>query len=142
MRTIYDRHKGRYDGRRITAALRQVGELIHYKPVRPLRVTMGRKSLVRGKTYPSCRGAQGVVAPNALACDFMSAPPHQRGGADISGFAVADQELYLPHVMDLYNGEIVAEQIGARPVLAMLTTMLGKSFRRLCDALLPHSDQR
>jgi putative transposase len=143
IRVLYDHHKGRYGYRRITAALRQAGNLINHKAVQRLMVTMGLKSLVRAKKYQSYRGTQGVVAPNTLARDFTAAQPHQKWVTDVTEFKVADQRLYLSPVMDLYNGEIVAYQTSARPVLAMVTTMLNKAFRRLRPGETPllHSDQ-
>jgi putative transposase len=143
IRVLYARHKGRYGYRRITAALRQAGNLINHKAVQRLMVTMGLKSLVRAKKYRSYRGTQGVGAPNTLARDFTAAQPHQKWVTDVTEFKVAGQRLYLSPVMDLYNGEIVAYQTSTRPVLAMVTTMLSKAFGHLRpdDTPLLHSDQ-
>lgn len=66
IRAIYDRHKGRYGYRRITAALRQAGEVINHKVVQRLMRQLGLKSLVRPKRYRAYRGGVGQVAPNVL----------------------------------------------------------------------------
>jgi len=143
IRAVYDHHKGRYGYRRITAALRQAGDLVNHKAVQRLMVRMGLKSLVRVKKYRSYRGGQGAIVPNTLERRFTAEQPHQKWVTDVTEFKVAGQKLFLSPVMDLYNGEIVAYQTSSRPVFAMVTTMLDKAFRRLRpgDTPLLHSDQ-
>ena len=51
IKAIYDRHKGRYGYRRITAMLRQQGGLINHKTVQRLMDQLQLKSLVRVKKY-------------------------------------------------------------------------------------------
>jgi len=143
IRALYDEHKGRYGYRRITAALRRCGETVNHKTVQKLMVAMGLKSLVRPKKFRSYRGPEGLTAPNTLGRNFQADRPNQKWTTDVSEFKVGDQKLYLSPVMDLYNGEIVAYQTSRRPVLAMVTSMLVKAFRRLApgDTPLLHSDQ-
>lgn len=63
IRAAYERHKGRYGYRRITAALRQAGEMINHKTVQRLMHVMGLKSLVRPKKYRSYRGQKLYLSP-------------------------------------------------------------------------------
>lgn len=143
IRTVYERHKGRYGYRRITAALRQTGDIINHKAVQRLMIAMGLKSVVRVKKYQSYRGPEGAVAPNKLKRQFQAERPNQKWVTDVTEFKVNGQKLYLSPVMDLYNGEIVAYQTSPRPVFAMVRSMLGKAFERLApsDRPLLHSDQ-
>lgn len=143
IRAIYDRHKGRYGYRRITAVLRQAGEMINHKTVQRLMRQLGLKSLVRPKRYRAYRGAEGYAAPNTLQRRFQAQRPHQRWVTDITEFKVNGQKLYLSPVMDLYNGEIIAFQTGPRPVFDLVKGMLKKAFGRLMpgDRPLLHSDQ-
>lgn len=143
IRAVYDRHKGRYGYRRITAALRQEGERVNHKAVQRLMTKMGLKSLVRIKKFQSYLGPEGVTAPNTLGGAFNADQPNQKWVTDVTEFKVGDQKLYLSPVMDLYNGEIIAYQTSRRPVLTMVTSMLAKAFRRLKpgDEPLLHSDQ-
>lgn len=67
IQTLYHQHKGRYGYRRITAALRQSGELVNHKKVQRLMQQLGLKSLVRIKKYRSYRGQEGQIAPHFLA---------------------------------------------------------------------------
>lgn len=143
IRAIYDRHKGRYGYRRITAVLRQAGEMINHKTVQRLMRQLGLKSLVRPKRYRAYRGAEGYAAPNTLQRRFQAQRPHQRWVTDITEFKVNGQKLYLSPVMDLYNGEIIAFQTGPRPVFDLVKGMLKKALGRLMpgDRPLLHSDQ-
>ena len=143
IRAIYDHHRGRYGYRRITATLRQEGELINHKAVQRLMGQLGLKSLVRPKRYRSYRGSVGKVAPNVLARQFQSSAPNKKWVTDITEFKVAGEKLYLAPVMDLYNGEIVAYQTARRPGLSLVRDMLKQAVRRLKETDRPtvHSDQ-
>ena len=143
IRAVYDRHKGRYGYRRITATLRQTGDIINHKAVQRLMTAMGLKSLVRIKKYQSYRGSEGAVVSNELKRQFQAERPHQKWVTDVTEFKVNGQKLYLSPIMDLYNGEIVAYQTSPRPVFNMVRSMLSKAFECLApsEAPLLHSDQ-
>lgn len=140
---VYERHKGRYGYRRITAALRQAGEMINHKTVQRLMQGLGLTSLVRRKKYRTYRGTVGWVAPNLLNRQFQAQRPNQKWVTDITEFSVNGQKLYLSPIMDLYNGEIVAYQTDTRPVFSLVSAMLRKAFTRLEPSDKPqlHSDQ-
>ncbi|WP_425536123.1 IS3 family transposase [Achromobacter denitrificans] len=140
---VYARHKGRYGYRRITATLRQAGELVNHKTVQRLMLALGLKSLVRAKKYRSYQGEAGRIAPDLLKRQFDASRPNQKWATDVTEFNVRGQKLYLSPVMDLYNGEIVAYQTERRPVLGLVTKMLKKAFAKLkpSEAPLLHSDQ-
>lgn len=143
IQALYQRHKGRYGYRRIAAALRQAGEIVNHKTVQRLMQQLGLRSLVRPKKYRSYRGAEGRAAPNTLKRQFQAERPNQRWVSDITEFKVHDQKLYLSPVLDLYNGEIIAFQMGTRPIFNLVEGMLEKAFRRLKpqDRPLLHTDQ-
>ena len=137
---VYQRHKGCYGYRRITAELRRAGEWVNHKKVQRLMQMLGLKSVVRVKKYRSYRGEVGRVAPNLLARQFDAASPGQKW---VTEFNINGQKLYLSPVMDLYNGEIVAYETSTRPVFTLVSAMLKKAFRRLLphDKPMLHSDQ-
>jgi|TARA_R110000850_G_scaffold203191_1_gene329365 transposase InsO family protein len=139
---LYERHKGRYGYRRITAALRQAGEQVNHKTVQRLMQHLGLKSLVRPKKYRSYRGQQASV-PNLLARQFQAERPNQRWVTDVTEFNVRGEKLYLSPVMDLYNGEIVSYTMQKRPQFSLVGEMLNKALAKLTDqdAPLLHSDQ-
>ena len=140
---LFERHKGCYGYRRITAAIRQTGELVNHKTVQRLMMQLQLKSLVRVKKYRSYKGLVGRVAPNILQRQFNAQRLNQKWVTDVTEFNVGGQKLYLSPVMDLYNGEIIAYQTAKRPVFEMVSTMLKKAFARLNphDRPILHSDQ-
>ena len=143
IRTVYERHKGRYGYRRITAAIRQAGQSVNHKTVQRLMGQLKLKSLVRPKRYRSWRGEVGRIAPNLLDREFSAQLPNQKWVTDVTEFNVLGQKLYLSPVMDLYNGEIVAYQMNTRPVFDLVSGMLKKALAKLGpqDTPLLHSDQ-
>lgn len=143
IKAIYDLHKGRYGYRRITAAIRKLGERINHKTVQRLMMELGLKSLVRTKKYKSYKGKVGRTAPNILERRFHAARPKTKLVTDVTEFKVAGEKLYLSPVMDLYNGEIIAYEIARRPVYEMVASMIKKAFATLKpgDTPILHSDQ-
>jgi putative transposase len=142
IRALYERHKGRYGYRRITAALRQMGEAVNHKTVQRLMQLLGLKSLVRPKKYRAYRGQRADVA-NVLARQFEAARPNQKWVTDVTEFKVGGEKLYLSPVLDLYNGEIVAYEMQRQPLYRLVGNMLTKALATLADAEKPmlHSDQ-
>jgi putative transposase len=143
IRAEFERHKGRYGYRRVTAAIRQAGHLVNHKAVQRLMQQLQLKSWVRPKKYRSWRGEVGEAAPNLLQRQFEAAGPNQKWVTDVTEFKVNGQKLYLSPVMDLYNGEIVAYQMDRRPSFALVRDMLKQALAKLRrkDKPLLHSDQ-
>jgi putative transposase len=142
IRAIYQRHKGRYGYRRITAELRQTGLAVNHKTVQRLMQSLGLKSLVRPKKYRSYRGELARV-PDLLQRQFQAKQPNQKWVTDVTEFNVGGDKLYLSPVMDLYNGEIVAYQMHQRPLFSLVGNMLTKALAKISDQEKPllHSDQ-
>jgi len=140
---IYQRHKGRYGYRRITAALRSTGETVNHKAVQRLMQSLGVKSLIRCKKYRSYRGPGHVSIPNVLQRQFEAPGPNEKWVTDVTEFNVGGDKLYLSPVMDLYNGEIVAYQTSRHPHFSLVSAMLKKALNRLSGPRRPllHSDQ-
>jgi putative transposase len=142
---IFERHKGRYGYRRITATLQHQGLVINHKTVRKLMTNMKLKSLVRPKRYRAFQGNIGAAAPNLLQRDFTAQRPREKLATDSTEFNVEGQKLHLSPVMDLYNREIVAYEItqhsNSKMVEGMLTKTLSKLKLKRNERPLLHSDQ-
>jgi transposase InsO family protein len=143
IRALYERHKGRYGYRRITAALRRANEIVNHKTVQRLMQKLGLKSLVRPKKYHSYRGVMSVASPNVINRDLHAQQPNQKWVTDVTEFKVQGEKLYLSPVMDLYNGEIVTYQMAQSPQFSLVGTMLKKALGKLGhhDTPILHSDQ-
>lgn len=143
IQAIFERHKGRYGYRRVTAQLRRDGLVVNHKTVQRLMICLGLKSLVRPKKYRSYRGALADV-PNVLERRFEASRPNQKWVTDVTEFNVRGDKLYLSPIMDLFNGEIVAYEMQERPLFPLVGNMLKKALAKLTDrdtAPLLHSDQ-
>lgn len=143
IKAVFERHKGRYGYRRVTATVRQMGNRVNHKVVQRLMGILGLKSLVRPKKYRSFKGEVGQAAPHKLQRQFEANAANQKWVTDVTEFAVAGEKLYLSPVMDLYNGEIVAFETSKRPVFDLVSSMLKKALSRLepHDKPMLHSDQ-
>ena len=143
IREVFNRHKGRYGYRRVTAAVRQFGERVNHKTVQRLMGTLGLKSLVRPKKYRSFKGEMGQAAPNKLQRQFHAHAANQKWVTDVTEFNVAGKKLYLSPVLDLYNGEIVAFETAERPKFELVSSMLKNALAKLGpnDRPILHSDQ-
>lgn len=139
---IYDRHKGRYGYRRITAEMARSGQATNHKTVQRLMQCLGLKSLVRPKKYRSFRGETASV-PNLLNRQFEASKPNEKWVTDVTEFNVRGEKLYLSPVMDLFNGEIVAYEMSERPLFPLVGSMLKKAISQLQRDEAPtlHSDQ-
>ncbi len=143
IKAVFERHKGRYGYRRITAAIRQLGSRVNHKTVQRLMGILGLKSLVRPKKYRSFKGEIGRTAPNELQRRFAADSANQKWVTDVTEFNVAGEKLYLSPILDLYNGEIVAFETSKRPVFDLVNSMLKKALAKLSPHEKPmlHSDQ-
>lgn len=141
--TVYHTHRGRYGYRRITLALRQLGQCINHKTVQRLMRQLGLKSLVRPKRYKSYRGNAGMIAADQLKRQFDAAKPNEKWVTDVTEFKVAGEKLYLSPVMDLFNREIIAFETSDRPQFNLVGGMLDKALNLLGkdDHPILHSDQ-
>jgi putative transposase len=143
IKTIYDRHKGRYGYRRICVEVRRLGQVVSQNTVQRLMGELGLKSLVKVKKYQSYRGEAGRIAPNHLDRRFTARLPNEKWVTDVTEFKVAGEKLYLSPVLDLFNGEIVAFETARRPVFSMVADMLKQAIAKLSGDEKPmvHSDQ-
>lgn len=140
---LYHAHKGRYGYRRITASLAACGHVVNSKKVRRLMGLMGLKSLVRPKRYRSYRAQSNCSIPNLLARQFDAQMPNEKWVTDVTEFHVAGKKLYLSALLDLFNGEIIAYQMGEQASYELVSLMLKKALNRLSadEKPLLHSDQ-
>lgn len=88
IRTVYEHHKGRHGYRRITATIRQSGQIVNHKTVQRLMGQLKLKSLIRAKKYRSWRGEVGRIAPNLLNREFSAQQPNQKWVTDVTEFNV------------------------------------------------------
>ena len=117
IRAVYDKHKGRYGYRRITATLsKSMAEPVNHKCVQRLMQQMGLRALIRAKKRArAVPGVSDMHVPNVLRRDFCATAPNQKWVTDITEFNVNGNKLYLSACMDLYNSQIIAHRMARRP---------------------------
>ncbi|MGR6461698.1 IS3-like element IS1397 family transposase [Escherichia coli] len=141
--SIFHEHRGCYGYRRIHCELQKRGLKFSGKTVRKLMQQLGLKSPVRLKKYRSYRGNMGLAAENILQRQFKAEAPCEKWVTDITEFRAGGQKLYLPPILDLFNGEIVAWETACRPTEELVKRMLNKGLESLAEGekTLLHSDQ-
>ena len=140
---IYHENQGRYGYRRITMELHSRNFPLNHKNVQRLLKELGLVCRVRTKKYCSYKGDFGKIAPNILKRDFNATAPNQKWTTDITEFTLFGRKLYLPPILDMYNGEIISYEISDRAVLRQVLRMLDNAFAKIPDNtnLIFHSDQ-
>ena len=140
---IFHEHRGRYGYRRVTLALKALGQPLNHKTVQKLMGQLNLKSLVRPKRYKSYKGQIGRVADHLLCRNFKASQPHEKWVTDVTEFNIRGEKVYLSPVLDLYNQEIVSYAVDTRPNYSMVQQMLDIAIGRLAPEQKPmiHSDQ-
>lgn len=92
---------------------------------------LGLQSTVRPKRYQSYKGAVGKTAPNLLQRNFAASKPNQQWVTDVTEFNIKGERVYLSPILDLYNQEIISDEIADRPLISSVTQMLQSAFKRL-----------
>jgi putative transposase len=140
---IYDKHRGRYGYRRITAQLRDDGIEINHKTVQRLMHELQLKGKRKKQHFHSYKGEVGKIAPNLLDRNFVADRPNQKWTTDITQVSIHDKKLYLSPILDMFNGEIISYSISSSPSLKLVIAMLNNAFRKVKDTegMVIHSDQ-
>ena len=143
IRTICQKHQGRYGYCRVTLELRNQGYQTNHKLVMKLMKLEGLTCQLRKKRYRSYKGLVGKIAPNLLKRDFNAAQPNQKWVTDVTEFKVSGRKIYLSPILDLFNGEVISYSLSTSPSFHATMDMLNKAFQRLPDKvnLILHSDQ-
>jgi transposase InsO family protein len=133
IKSIYHKHKGRYEYRRITDELQNQGIIINHKTVLRLMKLLGLKSIIRVKKYKSYKGEQGKIVANVLERNFEATTPNQKLATDVTKFNVCGNKLYLSPIINLFNQEIISYELTERPVFNQVVMMLKKAFKKIPD---------
>ena len=143
MTVLNTRHAERYGYRRMTLALRAEGIVLNHKTVRKLMKQHGLTCRLRRRKYNSYRHDGGPSSANLLARNFHATGCGLKWCTDVTEFRVGENKLYLSAIQDLFNGEIVAWHMTARPVQALASVTLEKALRIKWrrKGLMLHSDQ-
>lgn len=148
IRSLFEKHEGRYGYRRIHLELQAQGYDVNHKKVQRLMRELGLKCVkfIRKSRYRSYKGKVGTIAKNQLNRRFSTPHPLQKMTTDVTDFKCAGNEkLYLSPVMDLYNGEIIGVSMAKRPTLDFVLESLHQALPAIKEQAVYrttiHSDQ-
>lgn len=85
-------------------------------------------------------GQPSYVSPNVLARDFTATKPLEKLVTDITYLPFGQSMMYLSSILDVFNGEIIAQTIGYTQDKAFVLDTLAK-LPELPEGCILHSDQ-
>ncbi|WP_277587044.1 IS3 family transposase [Psychrobacillus antarcticus] len=128
-------HKFRYGYRKIAALYPGVC----MKTVQSIMQKYGWQCRVKVKKRKRT-GQPAYVAQNLLARDFSASKPLEKLVTDITYLPYGQSMLYLSSILDVYNGEIVAQTIGFKQDTNFILDTLHQ-LPELPEGCILHSDQ-
>jgi Transposase and inactivated derivatives len=142
----YDGSHQTYGYRRITICLREHQRVyINHKAVLRLMNKMGIHSVARKrKIFKKLDEIEAThYYPNVLARDFTATQPNQKWVTDVTYIHTRQGWAYLSTIKDLFDGFIVAHQLGQENSVGLVTQTieLAKRKERIAHGLILHSDQ-
>jgi transposase InsO family protein len=126
IRVVHAAHNGTYGVPRITAELRERGELVNHKRVARVMRGIGLQGLrLRRRHRTTIPDPAAAKAPDLIGRDFTAAAPNQRYVGDITYLPIGERGfLYLATVLDLHSrrlvGYAIAEHMRAELVIDAL----------------------
>ena len=128
-------HKFRYGYRKISALYPGVCE----KTVQRIMQKYGWQCRVKVKKRKRT-GQPAYIAANLLARDFSASKPLEKLVTDITYLPYGQSMMYLSSILDVYNGEIVAQTIGFKQDTDFVLDTLNQLLE-LPEGCILHSDQ-
>ena len=139
----WERSRKTYGYRRITLWIQQHKDIsINHKSVLRLMNKMNIRSVAR-KRKPYKKMNQLDIYhryDNVLDRDFKATKPNQKWVTDITYIRTQQGWAYLSTIKDLFDGFVVAHQLGKHNSVSLVTNTL-KQAKKATDGLLLHSDQ-
>lgn len=142
----YEQSHRIYGYRRITIWLRKhKGVELNHKAVLRLMNKLNIRSLARQrKIYQNLTvGETYHRYPNVLNRDFHASQPNQKWVTDVTYLLTQQGWAYLSTIKDLFDGFIVAHQLGSENSLALVLNTLRQATQKekVTAGLILHSDQ-
>lgn len=142
----YEKSRQTYGYRRIGIWLRKIkGQVINHKTVLRLMNELNIRSIARKRrSFPRMTDLGTYHRyPNVLNREFTASRPNQKWVTDITYVATQQGWAYLSTVKDLFDGFIVAHEVGGYNSLGLVlnTIRQARQNQRVTDDLILHSDQ-
>jgi putative transposase len=142
----WEKSRRTYGYRRITLWIQQnTGISINHKAVLRLMNKMNIRSIARKRKAYKKMSQLDIYHHynNILDRDFKATRPNQKWVTDITYILTQQGWAYLSTIKDLFDGFIVAHQLGQQNSVCLVTNTLKQAKRKekVTDGLLLHSDQ-
>ena len=149
IRSIHQASHGTYGSLRVTAALREQGEVVNHKRVRRLMREAGIEGISRRRTGRSkaatraAAEAQARVPADLVKRSFTATAPDTTWFADITEHPTQDGILYLASVLDAFDKTIVGWSMGDRATTELVVNAVEMAVSRRNPIIPPihHSDR-
>ena len=129
------KHKYTYGYRKIADLLSNASR----KTVQRVMQKRGWQCRVKVKKHKRT-GQPAYVSPNVLARDFTATKPLEKLVTDITYLPFGQSMMYLSSILDVFNGEVVAQTIGYTQDTAFVLDTLNQ-LPELPEGCILHSDQ-
>ena len=140
---LFNKHKGRYDVRRIYHALKAKGIHVNHKRVQRIMHINGLLGKCPKKRYHSYKGNVGRIADNIIDRNFTATAPFQKWTTDVSQFNFPWGKCYISPILDMFTNEIISYDLSLSPNFEQIKNMLNKAYEKFptLNGLIFHSDQ-
>lgn len=131
-------------GHRIVKAwlLRDFDIKVNRKTVQKIMQKYNWQCRVKPKRKVKICGESKWIVPNRLNQDFKASKPNEKWVTDITYIPFGQTMMYLSCILDLYNNEVIAYQIGLNQEVSLVTeTLKGAIKGRNAQGVILHSDQ-
>ncbi|MFB9989318.1 IS3 family transposase, partial [Bacillus benzoevorans] len=140
-------HNGTYGAKRIAKYLKEKGTIANHKKVARIMKETNIKAVVRrpkGTKATKCLAA-GYIYENLLERDFDASQPNKKWVTDMTEILIEQEKYYISALMDLFNREIIAFEIGSSPNTELIEATIEKARRKrklkTLEGVIIHSDQ-
>ena len=141
---IYDEHKQRYGGPRITEELKDRGFHCSENRVARRMTRLGLKG-IQAKKFKRTTDSKHdkPVAPDLIEQDFTAAAPNEKWVSDLTYVWTDEGWLYLAAIMDLYSRAIIGWSMGKRMTQQLMCDALTMALfhRKFPKGVIIHSDR-
>jgi transposase InsO family protein len=142
----YEQSRRTYGYRRIGLWIRKhTGQAINHKAVLRLMNSLRIRSIARKRRMFTRMADLGIYHQyeNVLKREFTASQPNQKWVTDITYVSTQQGWAYLSAIKDLFDGFIVAHEVGSEnsPALVFNTLKQAKQKEKVTDGLILHSDQ-
>jgi putative transposase len=146
IKDVWEKSHRTYGYRRVTIWIQQnTNTRINHKAVLRLMNKMNIRSVARKRKVFKKLNQYDIYHryENILNRDFKADKPNQKWVTDITYISTKEEWAYLSTIKDLFDGFIVAFQLGRQLSIGLVTNTLkkAKEKEKVTDGLILHSDQ-